>query len=483
MNDETRAFYPFVVIGAGPAGLAAAEAAAHFGIRTLLIERNPGTETRNSGSVPSKILIRAARFYGDMHKAAEYGASPPKDVEIDFSLLLERMKRVRARIERLHGPLHLRHAGVELLEGEARFTGHDSLSVGGRTIRFGRALIATGSNPTKPDIPGLAETGYLNSENVFGLRALPKRILIIGGGPLGCEFAQAFCRLGVKTAIAQDEPKFLPLEERDAAQILSDSMARDGVEIHLNSTVINVRAENGAKIVELASNEYRTILTVDEILAGVGRVPNIANLNLAAAGVEVGTDGVKVNKYFATTNKRIYAAGDVCLPYRYANTADISGLMAVDNAFFNGRKKIDFQTIPWCTYTDPEIAHVGIHMWGERAEAMSVKTYTVFMQDVHRAIIDGEDRGFVKIHVKDGTDKILGATIVAKHAGEMINTVALAMNNGLGLSALANTAYAYPTQSMAIRMAAMAYERVKADRWWPRWVRRLRMPAFKPPMS
>jgi pyruvate/2-oxoglutarate dehydrogenase complex dihydrolipoamide dehydrogenase (E3) component len=473
-----------VVIGAGPAGLAAAEAAAHFGIRTLLIEKNTGTERRKADSVPSKTLIRTARAYGDMRNAADYGATPPKDVHVDFARLKERLLRIRGRIDRLHGPLHLRQRGVELVEGEARFTGPDSVTVNGRTIRFRKALIATGSRPSAPEIPGLKEAGYLDSDTLFHLEALPKRMLVIGGGPLGCEFAQAFCRLGVQVVIAEDEAKFLPLEERDAAQILSDSMARDGVEIHLNTTVTNVRMQDGCKVAELVSNEYHTLVTVDEILAGVGRVPNIDNLGLEEAGVEADAQGgVKHNGCFVTANPRIYAAGDVCLPYRFANTGEISGLMAVDNAFFLGRQTIDFRTIPWCTYTDPEIAHVGIHVWGAWAEDMPVKTYTVFMQDVHRAIIDGEDHGFVKIHVKNGTDKILGATIVASHAGEMINAIALAMHSGVGLSALARTPYAYPTQSIAIRMAAMAYERKRADRWWPRWLRRLRLPHLNKPVS
>jgi pyruvate/2-oxoglutarate dehydrogenase complex dihydrolipoamide dehydrogenase (E3) component len=329
-------------------------------------------------------------------------------------------------------------------------------------LRFKKALIATGSRPKTPAIPGLAEAGYLTNESIFDLTALPRRLLVIGGGPLGCELAQSFRRLGSQVIIAQDDPMFLPGEERDAAQILSDALARDGVEIHLNTAAVAVRREGANKIVDLVSDDNKISVSVDEIVTGIGRAPNVEGMNLEAAGVHYDTDsGILVSDYLQTTNRRIYAAGDVCLTHKFTHTADASARIVVRNALFLGRRRFSALTIPWCTYTDPEIAHVGLYVREAREKAIPVKTFTILMHDVDRAIADGEDEGFVKIHVRDGTDRILGATIVAKHAGEMINGLSLAITSGIGLRALARVIHAYPTQAEAIKMAADAYCRTR----------------------
>jgi pyruvate/2-oxoglutarate dehydrogenase complex dihydrolipoamide dehydrogenase (E3) component len=291
---------------------------------------------------------------------------------------------------------------------------------------------------------------------------LPRRLLVIGGGPLGCELAQAFCRFGAQTTIAQDLPLFLPKEERDAAQLLSDALARDGVEVRLNTAAVNVRVENGEKVVDLVSDDYHSTLAVDEILTGTGRVPNVEGMNLEAAGVDYnGTAGVRTDDFLRTSNPRIYAAGDVCLEHRFTHTADASARIVIQNALFRGRARLSALTVPWCTYTDPEIAHVGLYVREARDQGIPVKTFTIPMHDVDRAITDGEEMGFVKIHVREKTDRILGATIVARHAGEMINEITLAMVAGIGLRTLARVIHAYPTQAEAIREAANAYTRTR----------------------
>jgi pyruvate/2-oxoglutarate dehydrogenase complex dihydrolipoamide dehydrogenase (E3) component len=275
---------------------------------------------------------------------------------------------------------------------------------------------------------------------------------------LGCELAQAFCRLGSRVVIAQNEAKFLPKEERDAAQLLSESLARDGVEIHLNTTVVAVRTvSTGKKLVDLVSDDRKITITVDDILAGVGRIPNVEGLGLERAGVAWDAAlGIRVDDFLQTANPRIYAAGDVCLTHRFTHVAKASALIAVENAVSEGRKRWSAITIPWCTYTDPEIAHVGLHVREARERSIPVKTFTVLMHDTDRAMIDGQEKGFVKLHVKEGTDEILGATIVASHAGEMINEITLAIDAGIGLSVLAQVIHAYPTQASAIKMAANA---------------------------
>ena len=342
----------------------------------------------------------------------------------------------------------------------------------GQRLRFKKALIATGSRSLLPTIPGLDEVGYLTNETLFDLTALPKSLLVIGGGPFGCQVAQALCRFGCRTIIAHAEPLFLPKEERDAAQLLAESMARDGVEIHLNTKVVNARREGRKKIVETLNDGNVATITVDEILTGIGRLPALSGLNLEAAGVAYdANDGIVVDDFLRTTNRRIFAAGDVCLEHRYTDTAKASGHIVVRNALCFGRARVSALTIPWCTYTDPEIAHVGQYVRQARERGIPVKTFTVPMHEVDRAIADGEENGFVKVHVREGSDEILGATVVARHAGEMINDLSLAMVAGIGLGTISQVIHAYPTQAEAIKKAATAYVRKPASRWMT-WLRR-----------
>jgi pyruvate/2-oxoglutarate dehydrogenase complex dihydrolipoamide dehydrogenase (E3) component len=296
------------------------------------------------------------------------------------------------------------------------------------------------------------------------LTTAPRRLLVIGGGPLGCEMAQAFCRLGVRTTIAQERPLFLPREERDAAQILADSFARDGMEVRLNAEAVSVRVKGEEKFVDLMSDGHTSTIVVDAILTGTGRVPNVDHLNLEAAGVSYdNVKGVHVNDFLQTGNPRIYAAGDACLEDKFNHTAEASARLAVRNALLSAHERFSSLVIPWCTYTDPEIAHVGLYVRDALERQIPVKTFTVPMHDVHRAITDDDEMGFVKIHVKEGTDHILGATIVARHAGEMINEITLAMVAGVGLRTIARTIHSYGTQAEGIKMAADAYERGIAE--------------------
>lgn len=462
-NPQLTDRYSLVVVGAGTAGLVAAHAAAALGAKVALIERNLlGGDCLNVGCVPSKAIIRTSRLYAEMRHAEQYGAQTPADVRVEFPAVMERMRGIRARISRADSVHRLIAAGVDVFFGQARFTGTDALTVDGAQLRFKRALIATGARPDTPSIPGLIEAGYLTNENVFDLTELPRRLLVIGGGPLGCELVQAFCRLGAHTIIAQSWPLFLPKEERDAAQLLSDAFARDGIEVRLNTRAVKVRVEGGQKLVDLVSDDYHSTVAVDAILVGTGRLPNVEGLDLEAAGVDCdATTGVRVNDFLQTSNPRIYAAGDACLEHKFTHTADASARIVVQNALFLGRQRLSALTIPWCTYTDPEIAHVGLYVREARERNIPVKTFTIPMHDVDRAIADDEETGFVKIHVKERTDRILGATIVARHAGEMINEITLAMVAGIGLRTLARVIHAYPTQAEAIKKAADAYNRTR----------------------
>jgi pyruvate/2-oxoglutarate dehydrogenase complex dihydrolipoamide dehydrogenase (E3) component len=462
-NPTPLGRYHLVIIGAGPAGTVAADIAASLGAKVAIVERNlVGGDCLNIGCIPSKSLIRTARLYAGMRDAAHYGAQAPDAIKVDFPALMQRMRRLRSRVSRNDSVKRMETAGIDVFFGDASFTDSNTVMVGDTHLHFDKAMIATGSYPEIPTIPGLAEAGYLTSENVFDLTELPRRLLVIGGGPLGCEAAQAFSRFGAQTTIVQDMPLFLPREERDAAQTLSDAFARDGIEVRLNTTPVAVRVENGQTWVDLVSDDYRNSIPVDAIIAGVGLTPNVQGMNLEAAGVAYDlVNGIGVDDFMQTSNPNIFAAGDVCLQHKYTHTAEATARIVVQNALFMGRERLSSLIIPWCTFTDPEIAHVGLYVREANALDIPVKTFTIPMHEVDRAVTDGEDLGFVKIHVKERTDRILGATVVARHAGEMINEITLAMVAGIGLRTLGRVIHAYPTQAEAIRKAADAYNRTR----------------------
>jgi pyruvate/2-oxoglutarate dehydrogenase complex dihydrolipoamide dehydrogenase (E3) component len=461
-NPSPKSIYHLVIIGGGAAGLIAARTAAKLGAKVALIERAfLGGGHLNVGCVPSKTLIRAARVCSDIQSAEKFGIRGNfklDEFQPDFGNVMERIRKVRARVARFDSAAVLQEEGVDIFFGNASFASEQTVQVDNTTLRFKKALIATGARPNCPDIPGLSESGYLTNETVFNLTALPKRLLVIGGGPLGCEFAQSFQRLGSQVTIVQSKALFLPNEERDAAQLLSQSFAQDGMHIRLNTQVVAVRMVNGERHVELKEDSHVNVIVVDQILAGVGRKPNVEGLGLELAHVRYDIEkGITVNDFLRTSNPRIYAAGDVCSDYKFTHMADAAARIAVENALFFRRKRFSSLVIPWCTYTDPEVAHVGVYVRDARANGLPIKSYTIPMHQVDRAVADGEEDGFVKIHVREGTDKILGATIVARHAGEMINEVSLAMVYGLGLRDVERVIHSYPTQVEAIHKAGCAY--------------------------
>ncbi len=478
-DPEPAPRYNLVVIGAGTAGLVTAAGGAGLGARVALIEKHLlGGDCLNVGCVPSKCVIRSSRVTGEIDRAPELGMRVPPGTAADFPAVMERMRRLRARISHHDSVRRFQGLGVDVFLGDAQFTGRDTAAVNGKTLRFSRAVIATGARPAAPPIPGLAETGYLTNETVFSLTELPRRLAVIGAGPIGCEMAQAFRRLGAEVWLLEAQDQILTREDRDAAEILQRAFVREGIHLVLGCTILTVEARGREKVIRFEGNASCADVSVDEILVGAGRAPNVEGLNLEVAGVAYTTHGVEVNDYLQTTNPRIYAAGDICLPHKFTHTADATARIVLQNALFLGRKKVSALVIPWCTYTDPEIAHVGMHEGDALHRGIAVDTFVRPLKEVDRAIADGEEDGFVKVHVKKGTDRILGATIVARHAGEMLSEITLAMVGNLGLKTIANVIHPYPTQAEAIRQAADAYNRTRLTSWikklfslWLAWTR------------
>ena len=463
-NPEPASRYNLVVIGAGTAGLVTAAGAAGLGAKVALIERHlMGGDCLNVGCVPSKGVIRASRAAHDVKNAGEFGISCTGSVAIDFNKAMERMRRIRAGIS-FHDSFKRfsKELGIDVFLGSGTFTGPDSVAVEGKHLRFAKAAICTGARAAAPPIPGLEEAGYLTNENVFWLTELPKRLLVIGGGPIGCELAQAFARLGSDITIIEASDHLLIREDADAAEIVQRSMVRDGVKLDLNATILKVEKRGAEKVITVEQKGKRVELVGDEILVGVGRAPNVHGLDLEAAGIAYDLRlGVKVNDLLRTTNPRVYAAGDICFPYKFTHTADALARIVIANALFKARQKTSSLVIPWCTYTDPEVAHVGMYEEDALDKGIDVLTLTVPLSDIDRALLDGEAEGFARVHLKKGTDRILGATIVARHAGEMINELSLAITSGLGLSAIGKTIHPYPTQAEAVKRLADAYNKTR----------------------
>jgi pyruvate/2-oxoglutarate dehydrogenase complex dihydrolipoamide dehydrogenase (E3) component len=463
VNPAPAPRYNLVVIGGGTAGLVSAAGAAGLGGKVALVERHLlGGDCLNYGCVPSKAIIRSSRLVADFRDAARFGFKVPPGSEVDFAAVMERMRLLRAAISHHDAAQRFRDLGVDVFLGSARFSGPRTVEAAGWTLNFSKAIIATGARAVDPRVPGMAEAGYLTNETVFSLTERPRRLLIMGGGPLGCEFAQALQRLGCRVTLLHKYDRLMNREDADAAQLVQQVFVREGIHLILAAKPIQVLKTEGGKLVRYESAGQPGEIEVDEILAGAGRAPNVENLGLEEAGVKYDQrEGVVVNDRLQTTNRRIYAAGDVCLKYKFTHMADATARIVIQNALFCGRKKVSALTIPWCTYTDPEVAHVGINEAEAEKQGIPIQTFIKSLSEVDRAVVDGEDEGLVKIHVKRGTDRILGATIVARHAGEMISEITLAMVGKIGLGALAAVIHPYPTQAEAIRQTGDLYNRTR----------------------
>ena len=438
VNPTPAKRYQLVVIGGGPGGLVCAAGAAALGAKVALVERDLlGGDCLNVGCVPSKTLLRTAKAVAEIRRAREFGVKVPEP-EVDFAAVMERVRRVRAELAATDSAERFRSLGVDVFLGDGRFVNANTVEVNGAKLRFGRCVIATGSRPIIPNIPGLKESRWFTNESIFTLTELPKRLLVVGGGSTGCELAQAFARLGSRTVLAA-RSGILRAEDRDAAGIVEAALWRDGIAI-----VADTPEPSG----------------FDAVLVATGRLPNVEGLGLDAAGVRFDPKtGIAADRYLRTTNPLIFATGDACaFSFKLTNAADAMARVAVRNALFPRAVWTAFHDhlVPRCTFTEPELGHVGSPDGGDG----ELNELRVNFRDLDRAATDGAE-GFIKVLTRKGTDRIVAATVVGPHAGEMIGTLSVAMTNRVGLRALAATVFPYPTLTEAIKKVADQYNRTR----------------------
>ena len=472
-NPTPISRYNLVVLGGGTAGLVAAMGAASLGARVALVERELlGGDCLVTGCVPSKGLIRAATAAHEARSAARFGIGGG-NVRIDFALAMEWMRSRRARIAPHDSVERFTAAGIDVFLGDGRFVGPDRLEVDGRELRFHRAVIATGGHAAMPRIDGLEEAGYLTTESVFSLTELPARLIVIGGGPIGCELAQAFRRFGAEVTLLTDEG-LLPRDDPQAGELLVRQFRAEGIRVLTGARVVRVQAMETtlpgagneaedttcAKRVRYERDGKAASVEGDEILVAVGRHPNVVDLGLESARVAYDErSGVQVDDHLRTTNTRIFAAGDVCSKLQFTHVADAQARIVLRNALFWGRARQRRLVIPWCTYTDPEVAGVGLS-FAEATAQRGLRELSMRLDGVDRAVVDGDTNGFGRVHY-DRRGRIRSATIVARGAGNLVGEVCLAMTHGLTLDDIATTVHPYPTNAELVKRLGDAYVRTR----------------------
>lgn len=480
-NPVPSGRYNLVVIGAGTAGLVCAAGAAGLGAKVALIERHLlGGDCLNYGCVPSKGIIAAARALAHVREAEQFGVRLAGTPGIDFSAAMSRMRELRAGIARHDSVRRFTELGVDVYLGDAAFVDRHTVRVADRLLPFRKAVIATGARAAIPDIPGHEDVAPLTNETLFSLTELPGRLAIVGGGPIGCEMAQTFARFGARVTLYESASNILSREDTLAADVVRDALRHDGVELKLGASIQRFARIGDSRIVEASVAGETDRAEFDQILVAAGRRPNVAGLNLGGLGIDYDErTGIRVDDRLRTTCTNIFAAGDVCSAYQFTHAADFLARIVLRNALFPfGRARASRLIIPWCTYTDPELAHVGLSERTAREQNVPIDTFRQPFAGVDRSILEGKTSGFVQIHVRRGTDRIVGATIVGHRAGELISQITQAMSTGAGLARIANVIHPYPTEAEAIRKLGDQYNRSRLTpfvagvlRRWLNWRR------------
>jgi pyruvate/2-oxoglutarate dehydrogenase complex dihydrolipoamide dehydrogenase (E3) component len=472
---KSEGVYNVVVIGAGTAGLVTAAGTAGLGGRVALIERKlMGGDCLNFGCVPSKALISSARLIQQIRESEKWGLHR-QEPQFAFEKVFERMRSRRAKIAPNDSQERFESLGVDVFRGEAHFVSRHEIEVDGQRLRARNFVIATGSRAVIPKIEGIETAPYFTNETVFDeLKEKPESMIVLGGGPIGCELGQALSRLGIKVTIVEYGQQILAPEDVDVAEFMQKRLEAEGIEVQHCTEAKRVSMHNG--VITLDGNYKPTgaaegsaaQCTGHALLVAVGRCPMMKALNLEAAGVKYTANGVEVNDYMQTSQPHIYAAGDIANRLKFTHTADFTARVVIRNIlmpFQFLRQRMDCSVVPWCTYTDPEVAHVGLGEKEAQQKNVNYDLFVVPLEDVDRAVVESEEAGFAKILAAKGSDKILGATIVAPHAGDLLHEFVLAMKAGIGLGTIASTIHAYPTFAELARKAGDKYNKTRLTPW------------------
>ncbi|HZR04506.1 MAG TPA: mercuric reductase [Candidatus Udaeobacter sp.] len=462
--------YNVVVIGGGTAGLVTAAGTAGLGGRVALIERNlMGGDCLNFGCVPSKALISSARLIQQIRDAEKWGLER-QEPQFVFEKVFERMRARRAKIAPRDSRERFESLGVDVFQGEARFVSSQEVDVNGQRLRARNFVIATGSRAAVPNIKGIESVSYFTNETIFdALRRQPTTMIVLGGGPIGCELAQTFQRFGVEVTIVQRGDQLLPREDRDVAEFIERRLISEGVRIVKNADAHSVAISDTGKVaLQLLDRQSGRLAEptffADVLLVAAGRTPNLRSLNLESVGIDATERGVRVNDYLQTSQPHIYAVGDVIGPFLFTHMADGQARVVVRNIlmpFQFLRHKMDYSVVPWCINVDPEVAHVGLGEKEANGQNLDYDLFIVPLEDVDRAVVESQEGGFAKVLTRKGSDRILGATIVAPHAGDLLHEFVLAMKAGIGLATIASTIHAYPTFAELARKAGDKYNKTR----------------------
>jgi dihydrolipoamide dehydrogenase len=467
--------YNLVVIGAGSAGLVTAYIAAAVKAKVALIEKHKmGGDCLNTGCVPSKALLRSAKMLSYARRSAEFGFKRG-EIEFDFADVMERVQRIIKKIEPHDSVERYTELGVDCIQGEAMVTSPYTVEVNGKVITTRNIVVATGARPFVPPIAGLDKIDYLTSDNVWQLRKLPGRFVVLGGGPIGCELSQAFARIGAQVSQVEMAPRILLREDEEISELVKNKFEQEGVRVLTNHRGKEVRVDGDQKTLICDYNGEDVSVEFDEILVAVGRVANTKGFGLEELGVAIERNGtIETDEFLRTNYPNIFCAGDVAGPYQFTHTAAHQAWYASVNALFGRFKsfRADYRVIPWATYTDPEVARVGLNELEAKETNTDYEVTTYGIDDLDRAIADSEDHGLVKVLTKPGTDKILGVTIVGTHASDIIAEYILAMKNGLGLNKILGTIHIYPTLAEANKFAAGRWKKANAPQKLLSWVER-----------
>ena len=450
--------YNIIVIGAGSAGLVSAYIGSVVKARVALIEKHKmGGDCLNTGCVPSKALIRSAKILSYIKRSQDFGLKTAQ-VDFDFPDVMQRVHNVIKKVEPHDSIERYTKLGVDCYTGSAKILSPHEVEVNGKVLTTKNIIIATGARPAIPPIPGLDQVDYLTTDTIWNLNKLPKKLMVMGGGPIGCELAQCFARLGTEVTQVEMLPDLLIREDEEASRIVRQKFIADGVDVRVNSKCKEVVVENGKNYMLVEKDGETEKVEFDQLLVAVGRAANAKGFGLEDIGVKLGPRGtVEVDPYLrTTTHKNIYACGDVAGPFQFTHTAAHQAWYCAVNALFSPFKKfkVDYSVIPWATFTDPEVARVGLNEKDAKEQGIPYEVATYGIDDLDRAIADSEDKGYVKVLTPPGKDKILGVTIVGYHAGDLITEYVLAMKHGLGLNKILGTIHIYPTMAEANKYAA-----------------------------